>query len=114
MDEFTKAYIEAALWSESDDDGNPLSVKYFLHDIDVKTLQEMIVDCEFFIKENWNYIKSNLSQAGHDFLLTRNHHGAGFWDGEWPEGAEDKLTKSAHSYGEFNLYIGDDGKIYGT
>ena len=22
--------------------------------------------------------------AGHDFALTRNGHGAGFWDGDWP------------------------------
>ena len=47
------------------------------------------------------------------FWLNRNGHGAGFWDGDWPKhGAE--LDKAAHSYGEFDLYVGDDGEIDGS
>lgn len=38
-------------------------------------------------------------QAGGDFALTRNHHGAGFWDrGLGVVG--DRLTSAAHVYGE--------------
>ena len=52
--------------------------------------------------------------AGHDFLLTRNGHGAGFWDGDWSDvnGAADKLTMAAQSFECFGLYLGDDGMIY--
>ncbi|MDE3097323.1 MAG: hypothetical protein KGK07_15150 [Chloroflexota bacterium] len=43
------------------------------------------------------------SRLGHDFYLTRNGHGAGFWD-EGHRGAEadaalDRLTRDAHAYG---------------
>ncbi len=59
-------------------------------------------------------IGSDDEAAGHDFWLTRNGHGAGFWDGDWPEPAATRLTASSKKYGEFNLYLGDDGKIYGS
>ena len=50
--------------------------------------------------------------AGHDFWLTRCGHGAGFWDGDRPEPAATVLTKASKAYGEVDLYIGDDGKVY--
>jgi hypothetical protein len=54
---------------------------------------------------------SELEQAGHDFWLTRNLHGAGFWDGDWPE-VGDKLTAISEQFGELWAYLGDDGLIY--
>ena len=53
-----------------------------------------------------------MERAGHDFWLTRNHHGAGFWDGDWPEDVDEKLTEASHSWGEMDLYVGDDGRVY--
>ena len=50
------------------------------------------------------------SSAGHDFWLTRNHHGAGFWDRGLGEVGR-KLTEAAHVYGDYDLYVGDDGKV---
>ena len=56
---------------------------------------------------------SDPSQAGHDFALTRNGYGTGFWDrcADGLEGATilagDKLTESAESFGEYNLEITD-------
>jgi hypothetical protein len=50
--------------------------------------------------------------AGHDFWLTRNGHGAGFWDGDWPEPLATVLTDAAHAFGELSPYVGDDGLIY--
>lgn len=55
---------------------------------------------------------SPAAQAGHDFWLTRNGHGAGFWDGDWSEPYGDILTRGAKCYGEFDTYLGDDGLIY--
>jgi hypothetical protein len=51
-------------------------------------------------------------RGGHDFWLTRNRHGAGFWDGDWERGAE--LTKAAHTFGGIDLFVGDDGRVHGT
>ena len=51
-----------------------------------------------------------MAHAGHDFALTRNRHGVGFWDGDWPVYG-DLLTKLAHSFGEIELYVSDEGEI---
>lgn len=40
-----------------------------------------------------------MGRAGHDFWLTRNGHGAGFGDGDWPEEAGEKLSEAARSFG---------------
>lgn len=52
--------------------------------------------------------------VGHDLWLTRNGHGAGFWDK--PEVYGDtiapRLTKSAESMGHSDLYVGDDGDLH--
>lgn len=50
-------------------------------------------------------------QAGHDFWLTRNGHGAGFWDGHWDTRYSELLSRGAELYGEFEIYLWD-GLIY--
>lgn len=111
-DAFTRAYIETALWSSTDGDGEPLDKNFGPEDISPETLKQSIKDCDKFQRENWDDISSNLERAGHDFWLTRNRHGAGFWDGDWGD-AGDRLTKAAHKFREIYLYIGNDGLIYG-
>lgn len=119
LDRFTEAYIECALWSSTDnsDDqgGAPLDDNYGLDDIAEETLLQAKEDCEAFQRDNWDDIersRESLEQAGHDFWLTRNGHGAGFWDRGLGDVGE-RLTKASKVYGSVDLYIGDDGKIYG-
>lgn len=121
MDDFTKAYIMAALWSSTDEDDSPLDANYGAADIAPSTLAEIIADCERFQTENATQLVDEnclydgcpmIEYAGQDFWLTRNGHGCGFWDGDWEEIAGQLLTKSAHSFGEFNLYVGGDDLIY--
>ncbi len=119
IDEFTKAYIEAALWSSNDDDGEPLDSNYYPADIAPPTLKRMIADCKKFQKENaadlatWPGGKYSAEEmGGHDFFLTRAGHGSGFWDGDWPKAAGKRLTEAASKFGNPELYIGDDGLIY--
>jgi hypothetical protein len=124
MDKFTLAYIEAALWASNDESdekgGEPLDANYGISDIGPGTLAEMIDDCKRFQEENAADIAAGpdgpdytrYERAGQDFLLTRNHHGAGFWDGDWPEEVGERLTAASHAYGEVNLYVGDGGLIY--
>lgn len=48
--------------------------------------------------------------VGMDFHLTRNHHGAGYWD----RGTGDvgrRLTDNAHPYGEIHGWILDDDLV---
>lgn len=128
MDEFTLAYFEAALWTSTDDDGENLDENYGIEDFAPETSEKMSADCADF-QERFDHLiekgGENLQlppggvgggiwgYAGHDFWLTRNRHGAGFWDGGWPEPEATELTNAAHEYGEFYLYVGDDGLIYG-
>lgn len=114
LDPFTRQYVETALWASTDDDGEPLDGLYTLDDIHPDTLAAMIADCADFQASFGEHIASDPGRAGHDFWLTRNRHGAGFWDGDWPETTGRFLTEMSHPYGEFNLYVGDDGLIHGA
>lgn len=104
LDTFTKAYIQCAVWSEGED--------FTEDDLSPDTLNEIVEDCRNFQTDYAEDIEGREEQAGHDFYLTRNRHGAGFWDGNWPEDVGKRLTEAAHVYGTFQLYYGDDGKLY--
>lgn len=113
-DKFLDAYIECALWSSTkgDDVGTPLDDTYGVHDLAEETLADMREDCKQFQADNESLLSDlDDSQAGHDFWLTRNHHGAGFWDRGLGE-AGTKLTDAAHAWGSSDLYVGDDNKLY--
>lgn len=117
MDEFTQAYITAALWSSNDEStpqgGEPLDANYTAADLAPETLAQIFQDCKAFQDAHAADIADDLELAGHDFLLTRNFHGCGFWEpGDWPDEIGERLTVAAHKFGEVDLYIGDDGLIY--
>ena len=117
LDTFTRAFIETLLWSEVDIDadgnmGDAFDAWATADDIDPEGLAQIIVDCASFQEANWDDIADDPEQAGHDFCLTRNRHGAGFWDGDWPRDVGRRLTEAAHAYGTLGLYCGDDEKLY--
>jgi hypothetical protein len=124
--------IEGDEWKTEPKPVRPaLKSSYTVRDMDMQTIERMQRDCkDFYHKYSEMYHSAGWadSLAAHDFWLTRNRHGAGFWDREQEnldrelylnmsyerfEDIKDNLTKAAHSYGEFNLYMGDDGLIYG-
>lgn len=110
LDKFTRAYIECALWASYDDDDKPLCENYWIDDIHKDTLTRMIDDCARFQNEQ-SLSLANIppEQAGHDFWLSRNEHGAGYFDRdyEWA----DHLQEAAQAYGSVSLYV-DNGIIY--
>jgi hypothetical protein len=117
-----ESYVRTALWSSTDDYGNPLDEKYTKESIHKGTLENMTRDCKSFLDKNkiviesvdpFRFEGSVEGMIGHDFWLTRNGHGAGFWDGDWPTMVGKELTIESKKFGEFNLYIGDDGMIHG-
>jgi hypothetical protein len=115
-DRWIKEFVRTLLWSENDEEGQPLDDKYGYEDMSAEALQKIKKDVDKFLDQasdlidNDKTLGSNYAQAMHDFCLTRNGHGAGFWDGDWSNG--DELTKIAKSFGELNAYVGDDNKIY--
>ncbi len=110
--DFIDAHIEAALFTSTDDDDKPMEDNYASDSIHPDSLVSMVADCVSFIVDNREWIRGNHEQAGHDFWLTRNGHGAGFWDGDWPENDGAILEAASKEFGESNLYIGDDGLIH--
>jgi hypothetical protein len=117
LDNFLAAYIECALWSSTDNadesGGAPLDDNYGPEDIDPESLAKMRAECADFIertrldeRDTW----WTAEQAGHDFWLTRNGHGAGFWDrGQGRLG--DALARIAKEWSGRDLYV-HDGKVY--
>lgn len=114
-DLFFRAYIGCALWASTDDDGTPLDDNYRTDDIDVETLSALRAEAVQWFTDNIDTINAApdycYEQAGHDFWLTRNGHGAGFWD-RGLGAIGDKLTAAATEAGPVDLYVGDNGLLY--
>ena len=72
---FIGAYFEAIDFTESDGEFDTYS------GLDETFERESFIDCLAFYSKIACYLSDNqIEQAGHDFWLTRNGHGAGFWD----------------------------------
>lgn len=114
-------YITCALWAsvycgpdDEADDAPETFDEFGIDDFSAEALQEMALDWRAFCLKNSADIDGNYSQAAHDFWLTRNRLGAGFWDRAddvWPKPARDRLTASAHAFGECSLFLDDGGEI---
>lgn len=118
--EFIEAYKEALIWSAPEEDGSSLDGIV----MSTEAVRVIESDCKAFLwvasgliegarDEAQPYDGNLWAQAGHDFCLTRNHDGVGFWEiPDWPEECGEILTKIAHSFGEAHVYRGDDGFGY--
>lgn len=123
-------YIETGLWSSScngtsedhyrcrgeDCDSNLDDLGYAPIDLTAESHDAIRAEVTAFIdsclEERPNCFDGmDAGQVGHDFYLTRNGHGVGFWDrglgelGDW-------LTSVCKPYGEALLYVGDDGNVH--
>lgn len=117
LDAFTRAFLNAALWAGVDDEGQSLDKHFTVGDIAPETMTDAVLDCERFQREHAALLAgADPAQAGHDFYLTRNGHGVGFWDRDVsvypadPYGTQ--LTDAAHGFGTWDFYVGDDGMLY--
>lgn len=112
------AYIETMLWAETDEEGCPLDKNYDSTDFSWDATKECIDDCGDFIRllaregVDWES-EMSAGEFGHNFYLTRNRHGVGFWDREYTDqNMGGILTDWAHTYGTHGLYLGDDNQLY--
>jgi hypothetical protein len=110
---FACAYVEAMFFTngdcgdEDDDSLNSLGAERLTKGAKLK----IVYDCDRFL--SWGVRKlitaspGDFEQAGHDFWLTRQGHGEGFWsrdDDVWPERARDYLDARAKGFGEAHVY----------
>jgi hypothetical protein len=111
-------YIECALWSSTDGDDS-LDANYDASDVDPQAKRAAERDVKDFLTANAELIAQAMeakkgydySNVGHDFWLSRNGHGAGFFDhGNAPVWRQ--LQQKAKEYGGENPYV-SDGKVHG-
>lgn len=109
---FTDSYIECAVWADCGTD-------HETHEADFSTDAQDMLERQardFYAPHESDIESIGADQCGHDFWLTRNGHGAGFWDRDGFDRSEalQRLDAAARAAGGCDLYLGDDGTIYGT
>lgn len=106
FDRFCEAYQACAVWATAQGslEGYPI------HE---NTLAAMEQDCQDFVLANYRDLAAHGTpeQGGHDFWLSRNRHGTGFWDRGTGE-VGDRLYEAAKLYGTVDVYLGDDNYVY--
>lgn len=119
---FLSGYTTALYWSSSDTvDGEDVTLDQY--PTSTQADDHCRAACLAFFTANMGDVYSaataykspdhdGLELAGHDFALTRNGHGAGFWDGDLPDDLGARLTEASKVAGECWPYLGDDGTVY--
>jgi len=135
LDRVTRAYLECALWAENDEStpsgGEPLDRNYTVKDFAAESVTQALSECAAFVErmaearavwgdkaeeEGVELDEGNFdsSDVGHDFWLSRNGYGAGFFDS--PEKYGEELAEIyqdlARAAGERHAIVGGGGKIY--
>ena len=112
LKDFVTGYVNCLYWVE-DSGGTKNEEK-----LSTEAFLISVLECNRFLANAKTYtgglIPENcFEQAGHDFYLTRNGHGSGFWDK--PEIYGEKyskiLTEISKNFGEASPYVSDDGEI---
>jgi hypothetical protein len=81
-----------------------------IHNFDEDSLIKTYLDIKKFLKiVEFAVDDIDESDIGNDLWLTRNHHGAGFWDRGYEESVAQILTKAAESLGSVSLYLDNEG-----
>lgn len=99
----------------------PLDRHFNVDDFDAESLRKAESDCdEFFKRLEANGLTEATAECAdddqvvHDFWLTRNGHGAGFWDGDYDgfeENLGDNLTALSKEFGEQWVMVNEDGSV---
>ena len=121
IEEILHHYLVCALWStpgymeKEEDDLEALDEKYDVEDVAESFRSKSASDIEALLGllNSAGIELNDESQFGHDFWLTRNGHGAGFWDGDWdteedPELGEKITAIVKANFGTVDLYISNE------
>jgi hypothetical protein len=104
---FRRGYQDALFWSTYFDENHTLEdVGLGLSDMDAETKEQVYEDAMHFYHSHHHLIPAGeAEQAGHDFWLSRNGHGAGFFARPEVYGEHtDHLQEQAEAAGEHSLY----------
>ena len=99
--EMVAAYLEAAIWADKPEDEDWDTTEWE-PDSEATAWFEC---CAFLKLAKWHINDWTMEQLGHDFWLTRNGHGTGFWDRDFgTEESRDALTMLSKVFGECSPY----------
>lgn len=117
LDSFTQGYVECLFFTECHADNPELEHASFA-ELAPETLARIVEDCRDFqtsfaelLERAFEFDHYDESRAGHDFWLTRNGHGAGFWD-RGLGAIGQRLTEMSKPFGSCDLYRGDNDRLY--
>lgn len=104
IEEILKHYLIAALWT------GDLASEFDTEDFEEDSIESSRKDIISFVEKAGTLLgELEPSQIGHDFWLTRNRHGVGFWDREYlPKEIKEKLTEICHLFDEVNIDVEND------
>jgi hypothetical protein len=110
INEILNSYLETAIWAEESDE-NYLKGKT-IQDVDKESKANSAIDIYQFLQKAQQEAAEELNtqdseSLGHNLWLSRNGHGAGFFDDN-----NDKLQNLARNMKEINIFMGADGKVY--
>jgi hypothetical protein len=115
-----QAYLACLIWTGLDwadatgPNGDPrqLDETYDVDDIPSDVVTHLSEELQDFLRSNWSDVASmDPEQVGHDFCLSRNGHGTGFWDrGDGERGR--RLHEATKPYGSLDLQVADDGSLF--
>lgn len=123
----TEQALVTLLWSTPDvssEDFLLLDESYTVDDLSIEDVYRLEQDVSAFLEENVDdltaagYVpdQQGSEDVGHDYVLTRNYHGAGFWEAGPPgtdaDAAGERLTVAAHEKSELHVEPGDDGRLH--
>lgn len=79
----------------------------------IEEFREFLITNSADVDAYMDHLGYDMTDVAHDYVLTRNRHGAGFWDRCHCGGDEaaKRLTDAAHSIGELTLLRDDDGSL---
>lgn len=106
------ALKEVIYFAECGDEDNDQPAKDTPFSVAAKA--SLMEHLQAFLNDNYDLILDAMQDTGkdldsvvYDWWLTKQHHGAGFWDGDWSVFG-DRLTAAAHKAPEHWLYNNDD------
>lgn len=110
-------YVTTAMWSSHDDDGDPFDNRE--GELSDESREIARSELTSFLDDNQAAIRAaqasqpgyDMNSVANDYWLTRNGHGAGFWDRGLGD-AGDKLSEAAAADGGQDVIVGDDGLLH--
>jgi len=112
FERFKAGYIDALYFTDTGEEGQP--------DADTELAPEAKARISKRCAAFWGHCgpdvlkepTQTIEQAGHDFWLTTQGHGVGFWDGGWPTQGEELTRVCDKFFKSLDTYEGDNGQIY--